>query len=716
MTGFPDRENLLLAALGPGLSACLLDLFMMSAGPNLRGKVAHGEMDMSGVFPPFQACSRTAHPPPSPSLSSSSDPGKGCGDDTRRCSRGGDVESWTRSGHDADVVKLTAGVFIVLCWKYDLSRGMVTDAHPGGIEPNIEGIEPTGSGTRDNGGGSNISLPPRSSNGFIQALHTAEVCCSGWVPRFHPHELLEIDLQASREEFDHLALTLERRVISVELLPAGDLACMSVVVLGGTVSHAMAAAEREAGDNVGNPPHTQEFDKGEDGGKQQQYGLGGKGARKDAQSSEDTVNHGETDAGGRHIYSPSLDEAPPLVGNDARRMVLKVTDTTRRLVPPTSLVNETAGGGSGHAPLATSGSQGSAARGVFPGLLRVDEALREHVINLAARFERSTTHHQHSCEYLHGGGSGSGGSTECHKGCAALAAIGEIPISAPTSAFAVHFCQHSQLCPAATGPPCCLDSRRRQGKSDFSLDDAAKDKVRATNAESVRGPPQQDGSALPTTRKASSGRGPFACADDKQWWNLEPSSGGGRRISPTTNVIKAVPLPQIACMSGLCRSCAEIARGLRERIVELEALLAAGSARSGQRRAYATTLRVAPTLLRFLASAIAAVELFVIEWGRRTASSARTAQEGAGKETAALPPDGAAGLYFLRRLATVNGALGLCVTPVVEPGSGSSSGSKGAACKERAGGAGKKGFVQALAELASFLETKTARQGFAGCG
>ncbi|CAN0574791.1 unnamed protein product, partial [Ectocarpus sp. 12 AP-2014] len=86
------------------------------------------------------------------------------------------------------------------------------------------------------------------------------------------------------------------------------------------------------------------------------------------------------------------------------------------------------------------------------------------------------------------------------------------------------------------------------------------------------------------------------------------------RISPQTNVITCAPLPQRQMMATLCKACAEGALGLRERIAELEALLSSGSARSGQRRAYAATLQVAPTILRFLASAVACVELFVIEW------------------------------------------------------------------------------------------------------
>lgn len=701
MSGCPDRNNLLLATLGPGLSACLLDLFMMSAGPNLRGKVAHGEMDMSGVFPPFQC---------------SSDPGTWCSDSTRRSSRGGEFGSKTRSAPDADIVKLTAGVFLVLCWRYDLGRGVTIDAHSGGIEPNNAGVdEPVGGGI---GIENTMSPPPRLSNGFVQALSAADFCCSGWVPRFHPHELLEVDLRAARDEFDHLALALERRVISVELLPAGELACMSVAVMGDTVQ-AMAAAGRE-GYKAGDQPNTPEFEKREEGGQQQEDGKGVKAARNDAQSSEETINQGNHGGNRGHTYT-SLEEASASFENTARNLVLRVTDTASRLMPPPSLAPKPAGGGSNHAPPATSGvhetptkknNQDSAGHGVFPGLLRVDEALREHTTSLTTRFERTTTHHQHPCHRLHvgDGGGGGGGSTERYQACSARTAAWEPLAPSPISAFAVYFYQHSKLCSDAEAPsPCCPDGHGLQGCSVFSEDDAANDGARATNAGASH-------------EKGSSGRGPSACSGDKHRWSRVPNSGGSPRISPPTNVIKVVPLPQIACMSGLCRLCAEVARGLRERIVELEVLLAAGSARSGQRRTYATTLRVAPTLLRFLASAVAAVELFVIEWDQHTASSARTVVAETAEETVAattaVPPHATAGLRFLRRLAAVTGALGLCVTSGAEPSSGSStSGSKRATCKEkeRAGGSGKKGFVQALAELASFLETKTARQGFAGC-
>lgn len=244
-------------------------------------------------------------------------------------------------------------------------------------------------------------------------------------------------------------------------------------------------------------------------------------------------------------------------------------------------------------------------------------------------------------------------------------------------------------------------------------------------------------------------------------------------------------------MAGLCRSCADIARGLLARIGELEALLASGEARSGQRRAYAAALHVAPTLLRYLAAAAAAVEVFVVDWGARhdgeafaagvvggrypgspppphdgtrgsdsgavglggrqarvpvaSAAAAATAAAVAVGATEAVgsvavaaaaaaagPPDTAASLGFLRRLAAVNGSLALCVVAggersatvgvlgkVAGSGGGNSGGVGGGgavsvtARVEKSGGGGRKGYAQALAELASFLESKAARRGFA---
>lgn len=247
-------------------------------------------------------------------------------------------------------------------------------------------------------------------------------------------------------------------------------------------------------------------------------------------------------------------------------------------------------------------------------------------------------------------------------------------------------------------------------------------------------------------------------------------------------------------MAGLCRSCADIARGILARIGDLEALLASGQARSGQRRAYAAALHVAPTLLRYLATAAAAVEMFVVDWDTRhdggalaadvvggrhpgsppppdgargsdsgvvdlrerwsrapvasvTAAAAAVAVTEAGPvattestaaagsaavvaATAAGPPDTTGSLGFLRRLAAVNGSLALCVAAGArgersatvgvsgeEAGSGGGVGGGGAGsvtdCIDKSLGGGRKGYAQALAELASFLESKAAKRGFA---
>lgn len=560
LSGYPDRKNLLLAALGPGLSAVLLDLFMMSAGPNLRGKVAHGEIDMAGVL----SCSQTASLPPSSSFCSPSDSGTSCSEGAGTTVGG------------PDIVMLTAAVFLVLCRRHYPGSGVLV--RPGGTE----GIAGNSGSSDGNPNGS--SPPPMFSDAFVQALDAADASCSRWVPRFHPHELLEADLQDCRDDFDGLAVALERRMVSVDVLPGGDLARMTVVVLGGGLCCSgdtpPPGTWKGAGNKEGNPPSSQSV-----------YGEGG-------------------GQGGDGEGRQTQDDASSLFD---RRLVLTVTDSASRLIPDA----------------ATSG-------GIYPGLARVDEALRVHSLSLADRFKRSAARSQRRET-----GTGTPTST---------------PTPTPTSAFATHYCSQ----PAAVSS--C-------GVNGAAVND---NKVRRNN----------------------------------------------RRISPPTNVITASPLPQVSCVSGLCRACAEVARGLRDRLVELEALLAVGSARSKQRRAYATIVRVAPALLRFLASTVAAVELFVVEWDQRATppSAGEEAVTHAAEE--AVPPDSAAGLSFLRRLAAVNGTL--CVTPpgecsakvVVGPGSrrsaaaGKDSCGEGATCK-------KKGFAQALAELASFLETKTARQGFA---
>ncbi|CAM9770138.1 unnamed protein product [Ectocarpus sp. 4 AP-2014] len=546
MSGCPDRPNLLLSALGPGMSACLLDLFMMSAGPNLRGKVAHGEIDVSRVFRASRSCPQTA----------------------------------------PELVQLTAALFLVLCRRYDACRDTVDREQSAGV--------------------GRVGSSNSFSRAFAEALDESEAHCSGWVPRFHPHELLEVDLRASRDEFDGLALALERRAISVEILHGShgrDLARMSVEISGDDRRCGGRTCEEDG--ELNQEVHGREEQEEEE-----------EEEKKDAQPSEGRVVLTVTDTAGRLVVPPPP-RAPEAVEHDAR-------------LPPSQC----------GAALQSKNVQGSTS-GMFASILRVDEALREHGASLARRFQR----HQRSVE-----------------------------ATTRASAFAAHYSKQ-QLHPAV-GFCCgheCLGRRNHRRLQD---------------------------------------RGVFL-----------PDDNHGR-ISPPTNVITCAPLPQRQMMATLCKACAEGALGLRERIAELEALLSSGSARSGQRRAYAATLQVAPTILRFLASAVACVELFVIEWDQQHSSD----QTGLGTATSSSTPNAvnAAGLSFLRRLAAVNGALGLCIATGAGAGprsgasttssSSSNSSSKGGAgCKEKSGGSGKKGFAQALAELASFLETKAARQGFAGC-
>jgi hypothetical protein len=46
----PARPNKLADTLGVGSTAVLIDLFLLDDGPGLRGKVAHGELDLSSAY------------------------------------------------------------------------------------------------------------------------------------------------------------------------------------------------------------------------------------------------------------------------------------------------------------------------------------------------------------------------------------------------------------------------------------------------------------------------------------------------------------------------------------------------------------------------------------------------------------------------------------------------------------------------------------------
>ncbi|CAN0365800.1 unnamed protein product, partial [Ectocarpus sp. 12 AP-2014] len=301
MSGCPDRPNLLLSALGRGMSACLLDLFMMSAGPNLRGKVAHGEIDVSRVFRPSRSCPQTA----------------------------------------PELVQLTAALFLVLCRRYDAGRGTVDREESAGV--------------------GRVGSSNSFSRAFAEALDECEAHCSGWVPRFHPHELLEADLRASRDEFDGLALALERRAISVEVLHGshgGDLARMSVEISGdGRRCGGRTCEEDREKNREVQGREEEEKEEGED--------------KKDAQPSEGRVVLTVTDTASRLVVPPPP-RAPEAVEHDARLPPSKCGATEK---------------------LQNKNVQGSTS-GMFASLLRVDEALSEHGASLARRFQR----HQRSAE------------------------------------------------------------------------------------------------------------------------------------------------------------------------------------------------------------------------------------------------------------------------------------------------------------------------------
>lgn len=715
MSVFPTRPNLLLAALGPGLSACLLDIFMMSAGPCLRGKVAHAEIDMSNAF--LNPLSST-HP------SSSSSSTAGCNESR---SKDNNVETIKSSPR---VVDLTAGVFLVLCRKYDPSVMSAPLSRPG-----------------------NYYFPsPSSCDGFTEAILKCEGLFSEWVPRFHPHELLEVDLQAIWAEFNRLASTLERRTVMVQALPGGKLAQMSVVISGHSdsedgVYRARIAAEKTARDHE-------------------------KRGQIDSKALEErtrSVSHS------RKSFQPKKEDQS-LAGAPKAEVVLTITDSAHRLLHPPLDVGE------GNLSLSSKGDRGTkkniaTTSGVFPNLFRVNEALRKHSARLACRHKRTT------CRDW-GSGDGPGHPSDAfpdsppdakaqHPGSESEK---EIP-----SAFSVYI--HSQRCLDVSACDLeCLDG----GGSSVLVEPASISGAKPSTAGVAAAPLEGDASQTFTDvspfceenrldgySKTKEGQSAGYVTSGASLKTEDRSSSARanayhqrsqrkpRRISPPTNVITAVPLPQVACISGLCRTCAEVAQGLRKRIEELEGVLMTGAARSGQRRAYAATLSVTPTLLRFLASTAIAIEAFVMEWdtqhggdGKTNAMEERSPPPSAADSLGVIAPDliqrlrtgtlqvqpapqensadadqpirrvrdFAPSLAFLRRLAAVNGALGLCVAGGARDERPQTIGATiGKTDPSRVPGnkgecpPGRKGYVQALAELASFLETKIAKRGFAGC-
>lgn len=633
----PGRPNLLLAALGPGMSACLLDLFMMSAGPNLRGKIAHAEIDVSSVFlfPSYTTL---------------------CGDHYDG------KEGGSATASHPGVVTLTAGAFIALCSRYDPA-----EQHNGNPSPSI-------------------------SEEFRETLETCEACCSDWVSRFHPHELLEADLQACRIEFDHLASEFVRRAVSVKRLPGTDLARMSVAVSRSAHTHAIPILSVQ-----------------EERLTTEQHGG------QDAESSSVRVSG---------LRNDTTREGEIIVGGDSELpLLLTVIDSAHRLIPREVDVEDGGSSKTVREGGVISKKRANAPTGVFTALQRVDAAIREYSAIMTCRFRhieaaytwRLTTT---KCPQPH---------TPFAESLVAQPRMDYQPTVRGTPTFGVYM----QATRCSTTPAHgfeCLEQELSAPEKNSS--------TRLHQGDSKT-------TSLETSHRSSATH------------NLCLRSS---RISPITNVITALPIPQIVCMRRLCRLCADtITRGLRGRLLELEALLASGAAPSAKRRAYANTLLVAPTLLRFLAITAAAVEAFVLEWDLLhqedlRCKSVQTSGQGSTPPPAARPGEGLLNaltslskeetaceeiapkvtlpsvkikqsksklvetrLAFLRRLAAVNGALSLCVNQgsCGKPSSftGNSLTNRGRSDVE----AGKrKGYTQALEELALFLETNTARRGFTG--
>lgn len=706
----------------------------MSAGPCLRGKVAHAEIDMASalVHPPLSAYTRSLH-----SLSSLS-----CAaeiDDGGRKHAGESNDGFARPlCHSPAVVVLTAAVFLTLCRRYDPRPCAKSER----LARAIDAIEDDGSGDMTGGGGiarrhgystrgigDVVVPPPGSSDAFLKAMSSCESEISSWVPAFHPHELLETQLQNCWTAFDCLAVALERRKVTLEALPGGNLARMSVVV---SPESDHSGGDDGCNDDIGGDALVDGATTDNEGEENNQIcdGCDGDGERSDAR-----VSKGQGDSHLKHGVQRNYGSRE---GGSKGGLVLTVTDKATRLIMPQPSplmppppIDEA--GGNRTTPkkkrLASQDGSGS----VFPVMARVNEALREHSLSSAHRFKRFSHARRHQAR--HPSGRGDTSDRQCSSPGSKSSRLLEDakPMLTPPSsslsgltstpsAFATYM--HVEDCPdtLVCGELEC-HNRSRNKNLEGPQEEVDGRRMSSANQISMNGhlDSVDDGRF-----NASCGR-----ANDSQIASWEGSAVRRRkwrdrhivrqrlrsRISPETNVITAVALPQIACMSSLCRACVDFARDIVGRISELEVLVSSGGARSGQRYAYATTLCVAPTLLHFLASALAAVEAFVVEWhvhhgqeqkqpppqhdpedhgngsrhqplltraGKITPAKTSGPSSEAIKTDVAEPKvmlvagveseagsDVASRLAFLRRLAAVTGALSLCIKagpPVVDAG------------------------------------------------
>lgn len=568
------------------MSACLLDIFMMDAGPGLRGKIAHAEVDVSSVFTNPRSDGRY----------------RGAGDD--------DATSPPATG--SALVHVVAALFVVLCRRFDPI--VVGPSSPDGPSSEV-GSQPEIS----DGEASPFSPTTRGPYTLEKAFAACEAHCSSWVPRFHPHEMLEADMQACWREFDCLASVLESRQVSVELVPEDDSLARMCVMVRRPVALRKPIAEANTSDSARRP------------------GL----ANLDAS---------------RGDIEPSVESEP---------LVLTVVDSAHRLIwLPKKAVDGATAGKAGTSKPAGSGVAESS---VISATTRVRAALVQHCASLRDRFERISQASgdetpsrafegrvnvdrvpapSEPSEYPSAGpAKRSGFASFSHaRACQGLSACClECPDPASSSKPPPHMTAEGPNAESSVNPVESVMTYRPIGspahRDSDTQDSCEKNAAGAVGADAESGADSRgvvqaaskEGGVLHSSG-AVEARQPGQCERSGQWLaagiqgagDVGEASRGGRpqgrypgRLSPVTNVVTAVPLPQIACLSALCRTCADISRGLRTRIRDLEEQVAKGAARSAQRRAYAASLNVAPTLLCFLGSSMGAVEAFVHEWDIR---------------------------------------------------------------------------------------------------
>lgn len=598
----------------------------MDAGPGLRGKIAHGEVDI---------CSAYFHPPS------------------------------TIGGNDAnrrrhDLLDVIIAVFVVLCGRYDpvTSRALMQSCPPplNGFESveiddgagRIGSLYQTGSTTKAR------STKARLLTSLEEALVMCDDHLNKRVPRFHPHELLEDGMQACWHEFSQLALAFERRAVSVRRLPPEQLEPSRNVARMLVTIQPCDERPRQSK----SPTVEQDIpSKGED----------------TTTVSPSVVFHDDRSAAEDSVWDTRDDEPYEV----SAPLFLSIVDTAHRLVAPVAQGPEGNGGDlcarkkAGGNDKMTRRRIAAADGGVLSAAIRVRSALLRHTICFSDRFHRILG--PYVSERKEGRTKDTSGLAPDLAGSSSYLSLGTQPdcderpccasqqsiaSAAALSAFAVYV--HSNRC-SGSGT-CGLECLNPAWQSNSPTDETSStEHAVGGTTESVTaathcrvansmGPsrdnsdgrtfPHENVSLLVEKEMVKGSVGGEVNGNEKLVGKLTTTPYSGmmengkqtpttrvffrrvkpreaKRISPPTNVVTLVPLPQMGCIRELCRVCAELSRGVRVRILELESLVASGAARSGQRRAYAETLMIALTVLCFLAMTMSAVEAFVWEWDAR---------------------------------------------------------------------------------------------------